>query len=134
MIAKINEAECIGCTKCLPVCPTDAIIGAPKLMHTVIRDACTGCELCVTPCPVDCIEMISVPSPTASEKQANQVRWQKRYAQHQQRLVRKERERAQQHEIEATSKARKQTVADRRLFIEAAVARVNAKRKTDESR
>jgi len=56
-IAYIREAECIGCTKCIQACPVDAIVGAAKVMHTVIIDECTGCDLCVAPCPVDCIEM-----------------------------------------------------------------------------
>ena len=56
-VALIDEAACIGCAACLPVCPTDAIIGASKRMHTVIADECTGCELCLAPCPVDCITM-----------------------------------------------------------------------------
>lgn len=55
--AFIREDECIGCTKCLQACPVDAILGAAKQMHTVIRSECTGCDLCVEPCPVDCIEM-----------------------------------------------------------------------------
>lgn len=59
-IAYIREAECIGCTKCIQACPVDAILGAGKLMHTVIVDYCTGCELCVEPCPVDCIDMLPV--------------------------------------------------------------------------
>ncbi|SDA68733.1 electron transport complex protein RnfB [Pseudomonas sp. NFACC15-1] len=63
-IAFIREAECIGCTKCIQACPVDAIVGAAKLMHTVLIDECTGCDLCVAPCPVDCIEMR--PLPTAS--------------------------------------------------------------------
>ncbi|AVE07430.1 electron transport complex subunit RsxB [Pseudomonas palleroniana] len=56
-VAYIRETECIGCTKCIQACPVDAIVGAAKLMHTVIIDECTGCDLCVAPCPVDCIEM-----------------------------------------------------------------------------
>ncbi|MGK0441368.1 MAG: electron transport complex protein RnfB, partial [Pseudohongiellaceae bacterium] len=56
-IAYIREDECIGCTKCIQACPVDAILGAAKLMHTVIVDECTGCDLCVEPCPVDCIDM-----------------------------------------------------------------------------
>ena len=56
-VAVIREAECIGCTLCIQACPVDAILGAAKLMHTVIADECTGCDLCVEPCPVDCIEM-----------------------------------------------------------------------------
>lgn len=62
-VAFIREAECIGCTKCIQACPVDAIVGAAKLMHTVIIDECTGCDLCVAPCPVDCIDMLPLPSP-----------------------------------------------------------------------
>ncbi|MFK8397156.1 electron transport complex subunit RsxB [Pseudomonas sp. BGr12] len=60
-VAYIREAECIGCTKCIRACPVDAIVGAAKLMHTVIVDECTGCDLCLEPCPVDCIEMRDLP-------------------------------------------------------------------------
>jgi len=59
-VAYIREDECIGCTKCIQACPVDAILGAAKLMHTVIADECTGCDLCVEPCPVDCIDMLPV--------------------------------------------------------------------------
>jgi electron transport complex protein RnfB len=51
----INESHCIGCTLCLDVCPTDAIIGSPKHLHRVIDQDCTGCGLCIPACPVDCI-------------------------------------------------------------------------------
>ncbi|MCB1555396.1 MAG: electron transport complex subunit RsxB [Xanthomonadales bacterium] len=57
-VAFIREDECIGCTKCIQACPVDAIVGAQKLMHTVIAEDCTGCELCLPPCPVDCIDLI----------------------------------------------------------------------------
>jgi len=57
-VALIDEERCIGCTKCLPPCPVDAIVGAPRAMHTVVAELCTGCELCIAPCPVDCIVMI----------------------------------------------------------------------------
>mgnify|MGYP002700139465 CR=1 FL=1 len=60
-VAYIREDECIGCTKCIQACPVDAILGAAKLMHTVIVDECTGCDLCVEPCPVDCIDMLEIP-------------------------------------------------------------------------
>ena len=66
LVAQIEEQACIGCAKCLPPCPVDAILGAPKQMHTVLLALCTGCELCVAPCPVDCIVMV----PRESLKQA----------------------------------------------------------------
>jgi len=56
-IAIIDEAWCIGCTLCVAVCPTDAIVGANKRMHTVVENYCTGCELCIPACPVDCISL-----------------------------------------------------------------------------
>ena len=59
-VAVIDEAWCIGCTLCLPVCPTDAILGSNKMMHTVMDAHCTGCELCIAVCPVDCISMENV--------------------------------------------------------------------------
>ena len=59
-VAVIDEAWCIGCTLCLPVCPTDAILGTNKLMHTVVEPDCTGCELCIAACPVDCISLENV--------------------------------------------------------------------------
>ena len=58
-LALIDETLCIGCVKCIVACPVDAILGAPKQMHSVINHYCTGCELCIAPCPVDCIDMIA---------------------------------------------------------------------------
>ncbi len=82
LAAVIREAECIGCVKCLAVCPTDAIIGASKQMHTVVADDCTGCQLCVPACPVDCIDIIEV------TKQNKADSWRERYEKHQARLAR----------------------------------------------
>jgi electron transport complex protein RnfB len=77
LVAQIDEDACIGCARCLPPCPVDAIIGAQKHMHTVLLALCTGCELCVAPCPVDCISMVPRASlaeapraPTAAENRA----------------------------------------------------------------
>jgi len=65
-VAIIDEDICIGCTLCIQACPVDAIVGAAKLMHTVIRNDCTGCELCLPPCPVDCIDLVTLPETVAS--------------------------------------------------------------------
>jgi electron transport complex protein RnfB len=61
-VAVIDESSCIGCTLCIQACPVDAILGAAKMMHTVIESECTGCDLCLPPCPVDCIEMVVLPT------------------------------------------------------------------------
>lgn len=61
-VARVIEADCIGCTKCIQACPVHAIVGAANLMHTIIEAQCTGCELCLPPCPVDCIVMEDAPS------------------------------------------------------------------------
>ena len=63
VVARIDEAACIGCTLCIDACPVDAILGAAKRMHTVIESECTGCELCLDPCPVDCIELAPMKLP-----------------------------------------------------------------------
>lgn len=70
--AKIIEADCIGCTKCIQACPVDAIVGAGKLMHTVLSDECTGCGLCVEPCPVDCIIMQDLAEPRFNPEKSRQ--------------------------------------------------------------
>ena len=82
-IAWIDEQWCIGCTLCITACPTDAILGASKQMHTVIEDECTGCELCLPVCPVDCIHLDNVTLGNSgwnawTQEQADQAK--KRYA------------------------------------------------------
>lgn len=67
-VAYIDEVNCIGCTKCIQVCPVDAIVGTSRTMHTVITDFCTGCDLCVAPCPTDCIEMRPIATTPANWK------------------------------------------------------------------
>ncbi|MGR9072178.1 MAG: electron transport complex subunit RsxB [Gammaproteobacteria bacterium] len=73
-VAFILEEQCIGCAKCLPACPVDAILGAPKFMHTVIAAECTGCELCIAPCPVDCIVMKPASEDTAEAGDRSRAR------------------------------------------------------------
>ncbi|WP_353190034.1 electron transport complex subunit RsxB [Pandoraea pnomenusa] len=94
--AVIDESLCIGCTLCLQACPVDAIIGAAKLMHTVIEDRCTGCDLCVPPCPVDCIDMVPVTGERTgwdawSSTQADEART--HFEAHQARLAKEKAER-----------------------------------------
>lgn len=56
-LAYIDQDVCIGCTKCIAPCPTQAIVGTKKKNHYVLASDCTGCGLCVPYCPVDCIVM-----------------------------------------------------------------------------
>lgn len=130
-VAFIDEVLCIGCTKCIQACPVDAIVGAPKQMHTVIEALCTGCELCVAPCPVDCIYMqpargttTGITVPAAEPARAEYFRT--RYQAHNARLARDHSER----EAPLRNKAATgdDTVARRKAEITAAVARVRARR------
>ncbi len=57
MVARVSEETCTGCTRCFKVCPTDAIVGAPKQIHAVVADACIACEKCVNVCPTECLQM-----------------------------------------------------------------------------
>lgn len=153
--AVIDETHCIGCTLCLPACPVDSILGAPKAMHTVMTALCTGCELCVPVCPVDCISMVNVTGDQTgwaawSQPQADEAR--SRYGFHQFRLQRDREER--QSALEACALTRPPasapppaspaqaagpitppltadtTAADRkRAVIEAAMARARAARR-----
>jgi electron transport complex protein RnfB len=74
-VAWIDESRCIGCARCLPPCPVDAIVGAAKFVHTVIADVCTGCELCIAPCPVDCIEMRPAAPTVVNQPAMNRARY-----------------------------------------------------------
>ena len=141
LLAVIDEAWCIGCTLCLKACPTDAIVGGNKRMHTVIEPWCTGCELCIPVCPVDCIALENASGNATgwdawSQAQADTARH--RHAFHQVRLAREKHENEQRLEEKAQAKladlpAHSQhtdpAVLDRkRAVIEAALARARARR------
>lgn len=92
LTAVIRAEECIGCSRCIPACPVDAIVGTNKFLHTVLLDECIGCKLCVAPCPVDCIEMVPLQStlPTNSiiDKKARAIKAKQRHRARQIRLQR----------------------------------------------
>lgn len=86
--AVIREDDCIGCTKCIPACPVDAIVGTGKHMHTIFTDLCTGCELCIAPCPVDCIDLVTIERELSiSEREAEQDDLRQRYHTHLRRVT-----------------------------------------------
>ena len=140
----IEENWCIGCTLCIDACPTDAIMGSNKRMHTVIERYCTGCELCLPVCPVDCIKVESA-SGTASgweawsQPQADLAR--ARYAAHTDRRKRQQTEDTDKLQAQATMKlanlAEHSRIEDpvvlnhKRAIIEAAMTRARAKRDAD---
>ncbi len=140
-VAVIDEAWCIGCTLCIQACPTDAIVGIHKRMHTVVEPYCTGCELCLPVCPVDCISLEIVSGERTgwqawTVEQAQQGR--ERYHSRQWRLAREQQEHAARLDAKASEKLADlaahsqitdETVLDKkRAVIEAALARSRAKR------
>lgn len=145
-VAFIDEDWCIGCTLCIKACPTDAIMGSNKRMHTIIEAYCTGCELCLPVCPVDCIELENVTKTKTgwaawSQSQADLAR--ERYAFHRERKTRDLDENAQRLEAKAVLKlsdlashSQHTDVAvldKKRAVIEAALARARAKRGASDS-
>jgi electron transport complex protein RnfB len=92
-LAWIDPEACIGCARCLPPCPVDAILGASRQLHSVIASWCTGCELCLPACPVDCIHMLPWPealaAPTSADNRA-------RHAAHEARRATQAQQRSQQ--------------------------------------
>jgi electron transport complex protein RnfB len=110
-VAVIDENVCIGCALCLPACPVDSIVGARKLMHTVIGAECTGCGLCLPPCPVDCITLMATGAARDHAAQrATSGRLRERYLAHQQRLSTKHRS-----SPVADAAARKRATLDRAM-------------------
>lgn len=139
-VAFIDENWCIGCTLCIEACPTDAIIGSNKHMHTVIEADCTGCELCIPVCPVDCIVLENV-----TEKRTGWAAWSapqadqalQLYTQKKQRAVRQEQAHLANQQDKATAKLAdlqahththsEDEAARKRAVIEAALAKARAR-------
>lgn len=148
-VAVIDEAWCIGCTLCINVCPTDAIVGSNKFMHTVIEPYCTGCDLCALACPVDCIAMESTSgdktgwdawSYTQAQQalqryEAHQVRQQQHDAKNQPLRRAQTRPAAedtpQTAQVKAVSRPKKNAQNDKQSAIQAALQRARAKRTGD---
>ena len=143
-LAVIDEAWCIGCTLCIKACPVDCIVGASKVMHTVIDALCTGCELCVPACPVDCIAMPAITGERTgwhawSPAQAAEAR--QRYEERARRLKREARENDERLAAKAQAKLADlenqtrltdpEAIARKRAVIEAALRRARERR--DES-
>ena len=140
-VAVIDENWCIGCTLCIEVCPTDAILGSNKRMHTVIERYCTGCELCVPVCPVDCIALENVTGERTGWQAWSQAQAGEALARYEARRARLARE-AEEHAARLEAKAQAKLAdlpgqthgaqgaeADRkRAVIEAALAKARSRR------
>ncbi len=136
-VAVIDEALCIGCTLCIQACPVDAIVGAPRLMHTVLSADCTGCDLCLPPCPMDCIAMVPVQPPrawTPADADAARRRFEARRA----RLRIEQRDLddrlaakalAKLDELDARDDLAPQELEKKKVVVQAAIERARARRR-----
>jgi Na+-translocating ferredoxin:NAD+ oxidoreductase subunit B len=127
-IAYIDESRCIGCTLCIQACPVDAIVGAAKLMHTVVRSLCSGCDLCIAPCPVDCIEMRPAVGTEAIWDEAKADAARARHEARKARLARLERERGERLAQRAAAARAAPDAEAKRGLVQAALERSRAKR------
>ena len=136
LLARIEEADCIGCTLCLQACPVDCIVGAPKRMHTVVAWACTGCELCVPICPVDCIVLKPITAPRTGWQawsEPDAARSRRRYEAHRARLAHEREEESRRLNNAGafprdTEDPRDAAGVSRRSAVEAALARARERR------
>jgi len=128
-VALIDEARCIGCTLCIQACPVDAIVGAPKLMHTIVTELCSGCDLCLPPCPVDCIEMVPATGDDALWDRPRADAARERFGLRRTRLERERSDRAGRLAQRALDARRSDPDAEKkRAVIQAAIERARAKR------
>ncbi len=57
-IAEVDRDKCIGCGRCMQVCPTGAIRLDAEGKAVVSPDLCRGCAACMGVCPVGAIQMV----------------------------------------------------------------------------
>ncbi len=124
----IIEEKCIGCTKCIQVCPVDAIMGAAKMMHSVIQAECTGCELCIPACPVDCIDILKLGNYSEETSLQKAPQYRQRFEFRQKRLLSETTDKQVKFEKAKQSDITLSGVDARKREIQAAIARVKAKR------
>ena len=132
LVALIDEALCIGCTLCIAACPVDAIVGAPKQMHTVISPNCSGCDLCLAPCPVDCISMQTSQFEWTSERQEaarqRHLAWPSRLERVAEIAQSKREARLEDHQKSVAGNAGSADAERRRQVVELALQRARARR------
>lgn len=121
LAALIDEENCIGCSKCIRVCPTDAIVGAKHQLHTVITQLCTSCEECINACPTNCI-VLKTPIKPIDSNYEQQLKQHK-----QERLLAKQRVAVTQSQPVGYFQP-EQVVDSRQQQIADAIARVKARK------
>ena len=116
MLASIRSEECIGCTKCIQSCPVDAIVGAAKQLHVILKQECTGCGLCIPPCPVDCIDYFAIEKTYYDSERARQ-----RFKARQLRI--------EKQQLDEKQRQMRDELHEKRNYVTSAVLRVKAKKK-----
>src|SRR5436305_13309646 len=59
-VVQIDLSECINCSWCRRVCPTETIkyFATGHRTHVVEADGCIDCGICTPICPVQCIHPV----------------------------------------------------------------------------
>ena len=64
----VDPSACIGCEKCAPACPENAIDGAQGYIHVVFDNWCTRCGECISACPEGAIHKTTERTPKLPDR------------------------------------------------------------------
>ncbi len=58
LVSHAIDENCIGCHVCFKVCPSDAIVGKPKELYTIVQEKCIQCGACYQICNYNAIRRV----------------------------------------------------------------------------
>lgn len=58
LVSHAIDENCVGCHACFKPCPSDAIVGKPKGLYSIIQDKCIQCGACYQICNYNAIRRV----------------------------------------------------------------------------